>query len=236
MNRRTGFTLIELLVSVSIITLLAAILVPAVMHARATARRTACQSNLRQWAQAAQLYADAHEGRLPYRGQGIQPTARLDARDDWFNAIPQFMDEQPYINLVRANTRPKPGDASVWVCPDAEEPDDLVWTNQPTFFAYGMNMALSTPFNRRPDNINKVGPLRMMVFMADGMGPWCSILPSENGYSPVARHVGNTVNIAFLDGHVETYVGGEVGCQLDDPKRPDVVWFPPNTKWPGPPK
>ena len=100
--RRVGFTLIELLVAVSIIALLVALLVPAVMQARAAARRTTCQSNLRQWALAVQMYTEAHHGRLPYRGQGIQPTTRLDGTDDWINALPPFMETSPYVDLVRA--------------------------------------------------------------------------------------------------------------------------------------
>src|SRR5262245_29133547 len=96
-----GFTLIELMVTVSIVALLAAILLPAIMQSRAAARRTVCQSNQRQWTFAVRMYADVHQGRLPYRGQGIQPTTRLDAMDDWFNAIPQFMENPPYVDLAR---------------------------------------------------------------------------------------------------------------------------------------
>ncbi len=97
--RRTGFTLLELLVTVSIIALLAAILLPAVMQARAATRRTVCLSNLRQWTLAVRMYADAHHGRLPYRGQGVQPTTRLDAMDDWINAIPQFAESRAVHRL-----------------------------------------------------------------------------------------------------------------------------------------
>ena len=105
-----------------------------------------------------------------------------------------------------------------------------------TFFAYGMNMALSTPYMGRPDRIDRVGPLQTMVFMSDGLGPYCSVIPSKYDYTPVARHIGNTVNIAFLDGRVESYAGYDVGCGVGDPQRPDIRWFPPNSTWPGPPR
>ncbi len=237
-TRRAGFTLIELLIVVSVIGLLVALLLPAVQQARAAARRTMCQSNLRQWALAAQIYADTHDGRLPYRGQGIQPTTRLDALDDWFNALPPFMEDSPYIDFVRAAFRPHAGKSTVWMCPDAEPLHPLPRKpfDPDTFFAYGMNMALSTPFMGRPDHIEKVGPQQTMVFMADGLGAHCSVIPHREKYSPAARHAGNTVNIAFLDGHVEAFPGEEVGCGIGDPQRPDIRWFPPNTKWPGPPK
>ena len=174
------------------------------------------------------MYADAHHGRLPYRGQGIQPTTRLEAMDDWINALPPFMDATPYIEFVRTGTQPKAGDSSVWMCPDAEPLDSN------TFFAYGMNMALSTPFMGRPDHIDRLGELQTMVFMTDALGPHCSVFPSKEDYSPIARHVGGTVNIAFMDGRVESYTGDEVGCRIGDPQRPDLRWYPPNSTWPGP--
>ena len=237
-GHRTGFTLIELLVSVSIIAMLTAIFLPAIFQSRAATRRTVCQSNLRQWALAARMYVDVHHGRLPYRGQGVQPTTRLDSMDDWINALPQFAESSTYIDFVRAGTRPQAGDSSIWICPDAErlETPPPKPFDPHTFFAYGMNMALSTPYMGRPDHIDRVGPLQTMVFMADGLGPYCSVIPSKYDYTPIARHIGNTVNIAFLDGRVESYPGDEVGCRIGDPQRPDIRWFPPNSTWPGPPK
>ncbi|MFN0135639.1 MAG: DUF1559 domain-containing protein [Phycisphaerae bacterium] len=56
--RRSAFTLIELLVVVSIITLLLAILLPSLRAAREAAKRTLCQTNLKQIASAWHLYLD----------------------------------------------------------------------------------------------------------------------------------------------------------------------------------
>jgi len=210
------------------------------MQSRAATRRTVCQSNLRQWALAVRMYADAHHGRLPYRGQGIQPTTRLDSPDDWFNALPIYAECPTYWELVIADQRPKPGGTTIWMCPDAEpvRPDILPAKpyDERNFFAYGMSMALSTPYMGRPDNVARIGELQTMVFMADGLGPFCSVIPHRDKYSPVPRHVGNTVNIAFMDGRVESYSGEEIGCGVGDPERPDVRWYPSNSKWPGPPK
>ena len=75
-------------------------MLPAISQSRAVTRRTVCLSNLRQWVLAVRMYADVHHGRLPYRGQGIKPTTVFNSMDDWFNAIPQFAESSPYIELV----------------------------------------------------------------------------------------------------------------------------------------
>lgn len=63
-NRR-AFTLVELLVCIGVLALLASIVLSALIGARESARRTTCQSNLRQLALATQQYVQDNDGAYP---------------------------------------------------------------------------------------------------------------------------------------------------------------------------
>ncbi len=62
---RKGFTLIELLVVVAIISLLAALLMPALKSARASAKSIVCVNNLKQIYTALALYAGDNNDCIP---------------------------------------------------------------------------------------------------------------------------------------------------------------------------
>ncbi|MBI4559174.1 MAG: DUF1559 domain-containing protein [Candidatus Hydrogenedentes bacterium] len=67
-QRLGGFTLLELLGVIALIGILAAILLPALARAREGARRASCFSNLSQLGIAFHMYADEHDGQLPWSG------------------------------------------------------------------------------------------------------------------------------------------------------------------------
>ena len=73
MKPKTAFTLVELLVVIGIISILVAMLLPALNAAREAAKTVACASNMRQVAMAAHMYSAENNGQLPYaydRGSG----------------------------------------------------------------------------------------------------------------------------------------------------------------------
>jgi type II secretory pathway pseudopilin PulG len=82
-RRARAFTLVELLVVVGIITLLIAILLPALRRAKEAANGAACSSNQRQLMMAFLMFANDHKGRLPgnyWDDQSHQPDPE---KRDW---------------------------------------------------------------------------------------------------------------------------------------------------------
>jgi len=135
--QRRGFTLIELLVVISIIATLAALILPAVQNARATARRTQCQSNLRNVGLAVQAYATAKKGQVPPLTGGFKLNFGLAADAEnaatrtfapWSVHLLPYLEQQGLYDRLQISTNDVAGPNSTnelaltaieaYICPD----------------------------------------------------------------------------------------------------------------------
>lgn len=87
-----AFTLIELLVVVAIITILIAILIPALSKAREQSKLVACSSNLRQMGIGFAMYTDEWNGYLPRAAATALPVSDPRYTSDWCNWIAVLQD------------------------------------------------------------------------------------------------------------------------------------------------
>ncbi|HYA79285.1 MAG TPA: type II secretion system protein [Candidatus Nitrosopolaris sp.] len=216
--RTRGFTLVELLVVIAGISVVAALLLPALATAKEKGRSTQCVENLRQWGMAYRMYADDNDDFLPRRGQGVQVLAEIDRPADWFNALPVYFGLSSFQMMISNNATPAAHDQSIFICPTASDPGGTY------FLPYGMNMNLC-PWNLPvATKFGQVVEPACVVVMADAPGPYASTYPSSQPYSIVARHAGR-INLLFLAGHVQSFTGSYVGCGVGDPGLADVRWL-----------
>jgi prepilin-type N-terminal cleavage/methylation domain-containing protein len=114
-----GFTLIELLTVIAIIAILAAILLPALSKAHERAQGVFCLNNTRQLTLAWQLYADDHEGFLPYNLVMTEYGARTNI--NWVNNVMTWdlsSDNTNVATITGASLGPyTAGDAAIYRCP-----------------------------------------------------------------------------------------------------------------------
>ena len=97
-TRRAAFTLVELLVVIAIISILAALLFPAIARGRSAAKGVACMSNLNQFGIVLVQYRTDNNGKLPPAGYfGIPPYYNRDLR----NIQNQI---RSYLNLPESST------------------------------------------------------------------------------------------------------------------------------------
>ena len=100
-SRRRGFTLVELLVVIGIVTVLIAVLVPALARARTHARRVHCMANLRSLGQALTMYTQQtgyYPGCCAFQPDGSMPAI-------WPTRLRLFTG----------------GDTGVFLCPERDE-------------------------------------------------------------------------------------------------------------------
>ena len=120
----SGFTLIELLVVIAIIAILAAILFPVFARARENARRTSCQSNMKQLGLTFFQYTQDYDERMPPYPAPSNP---------WWNASGIVM---PYIK-----------NAQILRCPSAPSISSTLSPDNGQYPVYALNTDSRTGYN-----------------------------------------------------------------------------------------
>lgn len=230
-RNETAFTLLELLAVMAIISLLSALLVPAVRKAWATAKERACAANLRSWGQAFTLYAADHEGYLPHTdgperidtsGHPGQPHEHC-----YVDMLPPYLGERPWRDYPEGQ-KPTGG---IWQCPRAQPLPDGAYSYQPSregYFSYAMNSYLEHDFDyglswdaeKQPSflSLSKcVAPGKTILMFEQTLDPsqgndQCGSLdtaghyPAEDARAATERHShtlnGVGGNVLYIDGHV----------------------------------
>lgn len=130
---RSAFTVVELLVVIAIISVLMALMLPAVQGVRESARKTQCQSHLKQIATGAlahntqwEFYPNAGEGWWLARGKASSGAPYTAARQDWgaFYQILPFI-EQKSVYENTSDTEVAAAVIKVYFCPSRRKPQAL---------------------------------------------------------------------------------------------------------------
>ncbi len=218
--RRRAFTLIELLVVVAIIAILAAILFPVFGRARENARRSSCQSNLKQIGLGLIQYSQDYDEMLvaDWYAPGNLPGDT--ERQSTPNAQYKWMDAAyPYIKSEQVFTCPSAtGDrAKPWVFyGHLTTPTTQLYGSYTIIHGYGPNQADRTPPVSHPRagdyvNLARAETPSTTAWITDGGDPvpadldttfYAQVNASGNVSPTRALHL-ETLNVLFLDGHVK---------------------------------
>jgi prepilin-type N-terminal cleavage/methylation domain-containing protein/prepilin-type processing-associated H-X9-DG protein len=218
-KRRDGFTLIELLVVVAIVSILAALLLPALQGAKNQAKVAKCIGNLKQIGLGIHLYAEDNRGSLP-------PTFNELVTDQyyyWYKILSPYVGA-PLSHAWTDNTR------TVFACPAHEIPQ--VYTSYGLRLSYGA-VVTGTGFYRFGVAAN-CSPLPCTVYneplkLADFTRPGDSALLGENdnyttfiffipAYTAyIAWHHKTVMNFLFADGHAGTLTREQFNRRTADP-------------------
>lgn len=190
------FTLVELLVVIAIIALLASMLLPALRRARETAKKSVCQSNLKQMGIASQAYMSDFNNYFP---AAQLPASGPTMAMFWFDSL-------NYGDMLNLPWEPvRSGNTGL----DEKCVGTLI--NCPSYkvvnfyeAGYGKNVTVAGGGNNldEPDKLINIKQPSNRFLLGDG-GNWCLNYWSYPSDVTFKRHAGGN-NFLFCDLHVET--------------------------------
>lgn len=217
-SRRLGFTLIELLVVIAIIAILAAILFPVFARARENARRSSCQTNLKQIGLGILQYVQDYDETFPMARPN--DLAGSNWQYGWAVAI------QPYMKSIQ-----------ILQCPSEKVEQDTNPVNF-NYTDYGMNYSLSRYGPTACAKLPELTYTSNTIMNFDGRSTDASVVLNDmatlKSYvpNPTIRHLDGS-NYSFTDGHVkwlraEKVLDGLTNCPGTNSPNGSNVTFCPN--------
>ncbi len=199
--RRNQFTLIELLVVIAIIAILASLLFPSLMSAKAAARRIDCASKQRQIYAAFQMYASDFNGYvLPSRWN------ITDCYSYWIWLIsPQYLNTEKHKTAYGASYKPN----TPIVCKEYYEKGNFWKAEAPAngalISSYSVNVAIAaSPANTDWRNVFKKFDSIPRPVAASFILDYQSFAYAYYSYTAFSGlHGAGTMNVCFAEGHVE---------------------------------
>lgn len=223
-SQRRGFTLIEILVVVAIIAILAAILFPVFARARESARKSSCQSNLKQIGLAWMQYTQDYDDKVMPGGAFGDSKLWIGNWDASNNILPKTSYLEPYMKADQ-----------VYACPSFVSGSGANW-NSP-FLGYGYNRYLfgvvgngGTPYCERTISSFE-RPTETLAFADSGVlrssgvewTQWAyPIRPpgmTDNFWASFHGRHNGTGNVLFIDGHVKAFKPAFYPIDTDDARR-----------------
>ncbi len=157
---KKGFTLIELLVVIAIIGLLAAILFPVFGRARENARRSSCQSNLKQIGLAMMQYSQDFDERMVNNSYGSDQSSNATTNYKWMDAL------YPYVKSEQTYTCPSDVPVTVGAVtytPQYKLNTTLASASASYFGSYAINAAYGNDIPTSGPGVNNGGPLSAIL-------------------------------------------------------------------------